>query len=210
MRVLSIDGGGMRGFLPALVLRDLEHRAGCPAAELFDLIVGTSTGGIIGIGLAVGKRADELADFYPRYGQQIFQRSGPVPKVRLLPANIWAKLDAASRQLGSAFGGNQDLGGNAGYVPDGLNSALKEILGDTRLSQVDTHLVATTYDANTDCPVVLSSRDAGRSADYDLPLRDVARATSAAPTFSPRSKRRGLVRRAASSTEVSGRTIPLM
>ena len=51
-RVLSIDGGGIRGIIPALVIAHLEQKTGQPASELFDLIVGTSTGGMLALGLA--------------------------------------------------------------------------------------------------------------------------------------------------------------
>ena len=51
--VLSIDGGGIRGIIPAMVIAHLEQRTGKPACELFDLIVGTSTGGILALGLAL-------------------------------------------------------------------------------------------------------------------------------------------------------------
>src|SRR5690554_4752392 len=52
-RILSIDGGGIRGVIPAMVLTAIEEKAGRPIADLFDLIAGTSTGGIIAVGLAV-------------------------------------------------------------------------------------------------------------------------------------------------------------
>jgi patatin-like phospholipase/acyl hydrolase len=189
MRVLSIDGGGTRGYLPALVLQELERRAGCPAADLFDVIVGTSTGGIIGIGLAVGRSAEELADFYPRYGRAIFGGADDRPewKKRLFgpTGDFGADWENTLRTLGSPFGGDRGSGGNARHSAAGLNAALKEVLGDTRLGQVSTPLIATTYDANSGCPVLLSSREAAGSAEYDLPLHEVARATSAAPTFFP-------------------------
>ena len=51
-RVLSIDGGGIRGIIPAMVIAHIEKRMGKPAHELFDLLVGTSTGGILALGLA--------------------------------------------------------------------------------------------------------------------------------------------------------------
>ena len=47
MKVLSIDGGGIRGLIPAVVLAELEGRTGRRIAELFDLVAGTSTGGIL-------------------------------------------------------------------------------------------------------------------------------------------------------------------
>lgn len=77
VRVLSIDGGGVRGYLPALLLAEIERRAARPATTLFDLVVGTSTGGIIGIGLATGLSAQSLADFYPTYGQRILVWGAP-------------------------------------------------------------------------------------------------------------------------------------
>ncbi|WP_445170371.1 patatin-like phospholipase family protein [Mycolicibacterium sp. Dal123E01] len=189
MRVLSIDGGGTRGYIPALVLRELERRAGRPAAQLFDVIVGTSTGGIIGIGLALGLSAEDLAQFYPRFGRAIFGGldNRPEWKRRAFGAtgNFQDDWKSAGRTLGSVFGGDRRSGGNARHAVEGLNAALQEVLGDARLSQVSTPLLVTTFDANSGCPVVLSSRDATRSPDCDLLLRDVARATSAAPTFFP-------------------------
>jgi patatin-like phospholipase/acyl hydrolase len=187
--VLSIDGGGTRGYLPALVLRELERRAGRPAAELFDLIVGTSTGGIIGIGLSVGRSAEELAAFYPTYGRAIFGGVDGRPewKKRLEgpTGNFGSDWAHALRTIGGPFGGSTDSGGNARHAVDGLNAALKEVLGQTRLAQVSTPLLATTYDAISGCPVVLSSRDAVSDPTRDLPLFEVARATSAAPTYFP-------------------------
>jgi hypothetical protein len=57
-RILSIDGGGILGLIPAMILSDIEARAGRPATELFDLVAGTSTGGIIACAVAAGSAAD--------------------------------------------------------------------------------------------------------------------------------------------------------
>ena len=81
--VLSIDGGGIRGIIPALLIAYLEKQTGRPAAELFDLIVGTSTGGILALGLAQpagdGGRdsrhaAQQLAELYIEKGAAIFDQ----------------------------------------------------------------------------------------------------------------------------------------
>jgi len=50
-RILSLDGGGIRGLMPAMMLAELERRTNRPVAQLFDLIAGTSTGGILALGL---------------------------------------------------------------------------------------------------------------------------------------------------------------
>src|SRR5437763_416325 len=73
-RILSIDGGGIRGIFPAAVLAALEARflGGRSIARCFDLITGTSTGGILALGLAAGRTSRELLDVYLRDGRRIF------------------------------------------------------------------------------------------------------------------------------------------
>ena len=58
-KVLAIDGGGVRGIIPAMVLAEIEKQTGKPIAELFDLVVGTSTGGILALGLVAPDRKKE-------------------------------------------------------------------------------------------------------------------------------------------------------
>ncbi|NJD10182.1 MAG: patatin, partial [Gemmatimonadetes bacterium] len=81
-RILSIDGGGIRGIIPALVLQEIERITGRPIAGSFDLIAGTSTGGILALGLArpgpaggPAFSAAELVQLYEREGGVIFSRS---------------------------------------------------------------------------------------------------------------------------------------
>jgi patatin-like phospholipase/acyl hydrolase len=64
--VLSIDGGGIRGVVPAIVLAEIEERTGRPAAERFDLIVGTSTGGIPALGLTAACISSGPTQEWPR------------------------------------------------------------------------------------------------------------------------------------------------
>lgn len=73
-KILSIDGGGIRGLLPCLVLAELEKRFldGSPIGKYFDMIVGTSTGGIIALGLGQGKSAHAISKFYVERGRRIF------------------------------------------------------------------------------------------------------------------------------------------
>src|SRR5687767_1913575 len=77
MRVLAIDGGGIRGLIPAIVLTELERRAGRRIFELFDLIAGTSTGGILACALCAPDPlpASELVKLYEEEGPEIFDRS---------------------------------------------------------------------------------------------------------------------------------------
>ncbi|MGH8474870.1 MAG: patatin-like phospholipase family protein [Methylococcales bacterium] len=81
LRVLSLDGGGIRGYLTARILVEIEKylnvktNAQKPLGERFDFVVGTSTGGLIALGLAVRKTAQELLEFYETYGMEIFGKT---------------------------------------------------------------------------------------------------------------------------------------
>jgi predicted acylesterase/phospholipase RssA len=85
-RVLAIDGGGIRGIIPARVLVALEQRAGRRTAELFDVLAGTSMGGILALGLTVPGEpdrprysAEKLLSLYELNGQEIFPGGDHLP-----------------------------------------------------------------------------------------------------------------------------------
>src|SRR3954469_18377138 len=96
MRVLSIDGGGIRGVIPALVLTELERRAGRRTFELFDLIAGTSTGGILACALCAPDPlpASQLVGLYEERGPDIFDRS-LFQRIKSAEGLIDEKYDAA-------------------------------------------------------------------------------------------------------------------
>ncbi|MDE5110482.1 MAG: patatin-like phospholipase family protein, partial [Trichodesmium sp. St7_bin2_1] len=63
-RILCLDGGGIRGIMPARILQKVEERLGSPLKNHFDLIAGTSTGSILAIGIGLGKSPEELLNLY--------------------------------------------------------------------------------------------------------------------------------------------------
>jgi patatin-like phospholipase/acyl hydrolase len=73
-RILAIDGGGIRGIIAARILVEIEKLAGRSLAQAFDIIAGTSTGGIIACGLGVKMTAQALLDLYVKRGAEIFSR----------------------------------------------------------------------------------------------------------------------------------------
>lgn len=162
MRVLSIDGGGIRGVIPATVLAALEERAGRPVSELFDLVAGTSTGGILAFALTApgtgGRprwRAAEVLDLYRREGPGIFSRS-------------------LGRRIASVDGYLDERYDNAG-----LRAALRRYLGDATVDQALTPVLVTAYDLEARRPRLFKSwRD-----DAGVPMALAAEATSAAPTY---------------------------
>lgn len=162
MRILSIDGGGIRGIVPATVLADLERRAARPAAELFDLLAGTSTGGIIALALtapAAGGgprwRAEELVGLYREEGPRIFSRS------------LVKRVTSADGLLDER------------YANAHLREALRRYLGDATVGQAVTRVLVTAYDLEHRLPRFFKSwRDDGA-----VPMALAAEATSAAPTY---------------------------
>src|SRR2546421_5134674 len=87
-RILSIDGGGIKGVFPAAFLTDIEETLPEPLHSYFDLIVGTSTGGIIALSLGLGFKASKILAFYQKYGPQIF---GGSRFVLALKQVLWRK-----------------------------------------------------------------------------------------------------------------------
>ena len=154
MKILSIDGGGIRGLLPALVLAAFEMQTGRSIASQFDLIAGTSTGGILALGLAAGIPAMRLAEFYLERGPAIFSRS-------------------LGKRLASVGGLADEL-----YDAGELEVGLHEVFEGRAMSGVQTLAMVTAYDIEAREAVLLRSW-----CGDDYLLAEVGRATSAAPTF---------------------------
>ncbi|MCJ2130986.1 CBASS cGAMP-activated phospholipase [Methylobacterium sp. E-045] len=166
-RVLSLDGGGIRGVFPAAILARLEEHLDQPIGRYFDLIVGTSTGGIIALGLCLGLSAREILTFYEERGPEIFdQHRGPV-------AN-WIRQ--RFRGAASWFGYK--------YSSDNLHKALKDILGDRRLGESRTRVVIPAWHpVNEHVYLYKTAHHLRFESDHKQPAVDAAMATAAAPTF---------------------------
>jgi patatin-like phospholipase/acyl hydrolase len=167
-RILSIDGGGIRGIIPAQVLAEIEEQTGKPTAELFDLIAGTSTGAIIALALttpdADGKpmwAAKDLVNLYEREGPNIFRR------------NIFRRLFTGSGVLASK------------YSARNLEGALDHYLGETQLSEALCDVLIPVYDTENRKAFFFRSDRARTNPDKDFPMHEVARAATAAPTYFP-------------------------
>lgn len=168
VKVLSIDGGGIRGLIPATVLSAIEERTKARTADLFDLIAGTSTGGILALGLVKPSprsrrkpqySAAELAELYEQEGRRIFTRS------------LWHRLVALDNLLDEK------------YDAAGLDGVLEEYFGDVPLSRACAEVLVTSYELETRQPWFFARHKARTRPTYDFPMRFVARATSSAPTY---------------------------
>ena len=162
-RILSIDGGGIRGIFPAAVLAELERRYldGDSVAGYFDLITGTSTGGIIAIGLGAGIPATRILQFYVEDGQAIFP-----PKGRL--ARLWG-----ARRLVTHM-----------YDSQNLRVHLQQQLGSRTLRDSSSRLCIPSCDGtHGDIWVYKTPHHPDYQMDGSQGMVEVALATSAAPTY---------------------------
>ncbi len=166
IRILSIDGGGIRGILPAMLLASLERKTGQPVSQLFDIVAGTSTGGILALGLT---RPDESGQ--PAYSAEdmvaLYEHEGE----RIFSSNLWHKI----RSLGSL--------GTQKYPSAGVDDVLQRYFGQTRLSHALTSLLVPSYEIERRVPFFFKSNAAQAQPTHDFPMWQVARATSAAPTY---------------------------
>jgi hypothetical protein len=165
-RLLSIDGGGLLGLIPAQALIAMEKQLNditgrtAPLCERFDLIGGTSTGAILAAGLALGKSAEELSDFYIQLGPEIFDPS-------FILTRFWHKYPSGpiEKCLQEKFGATVRLGG----------------------PQLKTMILLITKNATLGNNWLFTNNPGSRyfACNKDLLLWDIVRASSAAPTYFP-------------------------
>ncbi|MBV8716760.1 MAG: patatin-like phospholipase family protein [Chloroflexi bacterium] len=169
-KVLAVDGGGIRGIIPALILDEIEKRTKRPISDVFDMLSGTSTGGIIALGLTLpgpdgkpAKSAHDIVGLYEREGTTIFPTS--LREVLHVETVLGAK-----------------------YPADGIEKTLQRYFGDAHLKDALKPVVIPSYDIEKQVPIFFKSERAKTSPDSDFLMRQVARATSAAPTYFPPEK----------------------
>ena len=169
-RVLSLDGGGIRGLITVILMQRLSKEPGLAGwLASVDLIAGTSTGGLLALAIAKGLDLQVILDLYEKKGAEVFDDS-------------W--LDDVL-DLGTIIG--------AQYDDKHLRSELWRILGDTKLGELSKHVLITTFDLDNESPD-LSKRTwkpklfhnlPGQDNDADWPAYKIGLYTSAAPTYFP-------------------------
>lgn len=164
LQILALDGGGYRGLFTAQVLADWEARLGRPIADCFDMFVGTSTGGIIALALAAGVAPRELVKFYEEDGKKVFPKRW-TPRKWTAGARhwIWSKYNAAR-----------------------IEEALKKRLPDLTMGDLTKPVVVPAFNLESGRHWFFKTRHIEENLlDAKRPIWQVARATSAAPTFFP-------------------------
>ena len=162
-KILSLDGGGIKGIFPAGILTFLEENCldGQPIGDYFDLITGTSTGGILALGLGAGLSARALLDLYVNEGHRVFP-----PRQRRKGLKLWRRL-LRNR-----------------YDRTALDELLRHTLGSKTLRDSRYRLLIPATEARHGDPAVFKTpHHPGYYLDGEKPMVEVAAATSAAPTY---------------------------
>lgn len=157
-RILSLDGGGIKGLYTAAVLAQLERDAlgGGAIGQQFDLVAGTSTGGIIALGLSAGRSATEILELYLQHGASIFPRKAIAGIFR--PA----------------------------FKPRQLRTLLEAVLGERTIGEAHTRLCIPSCEGRYgEVNVFKTPHHPDFRSDWKHPMVEAAMATSAAPTFLP-------------------------
>jgi patatin-like phospholipase/acyl hydrolase len=158
-QILALDGGGIKGLYSAAVLAKLEEDLDISIVDHFDLITGTSTGGIIALGLGLGMKPREIVQFYISHGSKIF------PTSRFNFLRRWWKNK---------------------YDPSPLEQALIGCFRNKLLGESRKRLVISSYNVGSDDVCLFKTPHHQRQRrDYKVPVWQIAMATSAAPTYFP-------------------------
>ena len=166
-RLLCIDGGGILGTFPAAFLAELEQHLDHPIGSYFDLIAGTSTGGIIGVALALGHPASEILGLYEERGPEIFGKD----------------RGGFGTFLARKLRGVRWLYRNK-YDSDALRDALRNVLGDRQIGHARTRLLVPAWNPVARSVYIYKTAHHPRlKTDYRSHAVDAALATAAAPTY---------------------------
>lgn len=187
VRILSLDGGGIRGIVPATVLTYVEDELirktsnpNARIADYFDMIVGTSTGGILACFYLIPSaesnspvskyNAQKALELYTKHGHEIFDDS---------KRNSWFGI----RQLFNA----------TRYSATNIERIFKDVFGDLKLNELLQQCIIPAYDMYSGKAIFFNSRETkAKAVNRSFYVKDVVRSTSAAPTYFPPAKIKNL------------------
>jgi hypothetical protein len=169
-RILSLDGGGVRGIIAAKMLTDIEKRIDKPLNEYFDLIVGTSTGSIVAAAIATGRNSDDIVEFFQNKSSSIFPYQSIFSPQRI-PLLLKYGISAPK------------------YSDHNLIEVLRGVFGETRLFDIATspRLLVISYDTIERNPIIFKSWRPDKPYG-NVPLWEVCVSSASAPTYFPAHK----------------------
>lgn len=175
-KILAVDGGGIKGVLPAAFLASIEATSGRRIVDHFDLIAGTSTGGIIALGIGLGLPARTILELYVKDGPRIFDQEAS-PR-RTLLSRLGLRVRKAGRTARHLISSKYDAAQ--------LRASLTSVWGSSLLGDSQTRLVIPAFDRNRrELHVFKTAHHERFATDWTELAVDVALGTAAAPTYLP-------------------------
>ena len=172
-RILSIDGGGLKGLIPLQVIKEIERITKQPVHKTFDLIAGTSTGGLLTCALLLEENSieankrkytlEQIEQIYLDRGKEIFPKYSNL-KWLFMHARKWIRPM---------------------YFTKNYEKILNEYFDDYRVTSCLKPIFITSYDIHRNIPIIFTTREATRIDEKNSRLVDICKATSAAPTYFP-------------------------
>ncbi|EKD40991.1 MAG: hypothetical protein ACD_74C00087G0004 [uncultured bacterium] len=164
-KILSIDGGGIRGIYPAHVLRCIEERLRINLYKTFDMIAGTSTGSIIAAGIAIGVPAADVVEMYRKHGSGIFTKKNFFWPGKKLKCMLQPMFDSV-------------------YDAQYLKSVLVKVFQEKRMGEIEKPLLLPATDIGNGCVHVLKSGYSKEfTRDNNVLVTDAVLASCSAPTY---------------------------
>lgn len=162
-KILSIDGGGIRGLYSSTILEHLENKFSGSCSDYFDMICGTSTGGLIALALSQKISATEISKIYTEHGKDIFPKQNKL--LGLLRQTLW----------------------KGKFKDEAFKNILAETFGEKTIRESNNLLCIPSYSFTDSRPWIFKYDHKEGNLDRDNRARyvDVALATSAAPTYLP-------------------------
>ncbi len=170
--ILSIDGGGLRGIIPVRIMQKVEELTGKKIQDTFDMMAGTSTGGLLVSCMTLRNDKDRskplyslesIADIYTKEGKTIFPIKSGISKFFHGVTNLF----------------------NPAFSADGIDKVLKKYVKEQRIKETLRPIVVSTYDLHNNIPVFFKSAEGNDNEAANARIYDICRATSAAPTYLP-------------------------
>lgn len=178
-KILAIDGGGIKGLYSASILARIEEKTGKKITDHFDMLCGTSTGGLIALALTKGIPAQEIADMYFNRGHEIF----PVSEYKV------------KRYFQRKWQFFKQLVWRGKFSAEPLKKILVDMLDETTMGEANNLLCIPSYNLISGMPRMFKypHKEGNFFMDKDIKMVDVALATSAAPTYLPIHEHRNIL-----------------
>lgn len=189
LRILSLDGGGARGYLSVSFLSKLQSFFDKPLWQIFDVIAGSSTGGLQALSYAYGKTIDEVKPFYLTEAPWVFTiRTAADVAIGSINASEPSNRPSIAQKIAIMADNGylyRSTSTESNYGSARLKTVLTNNFSTDTLQSLKTNVLITSFRKDTDSPVIFSNLNDPNYFGQNLSIVDIALATSSAPIYFP-------------------------